>query len=106
MSYDHAWEIFYKAMPCLASPDSSIQDRLLWAWQSQLIVLRIEELPEDLQAEFQKLHDELTSVEPAADEGTLQATIKRLSDEKAFEYVKRVIDMYDSIARREGAAEG
>ena len=96
-----AWERFYEAVRSLASW-GTIQERLANTYICYLGQLDKNELPADIQNNFQNLCMGLTGGKPFRDGSVVKETVSRFTDEEAFEYVEKIIDMYDHITRKEG----
>ena len=98
MSY--TWEKFHAAIETLTGP-GTIKERLGDAFLYSLLMLKPEDLPEHLQSDFQQLCDDLSRVQASGDEGNIKATVKVMSDDEASTHVKKIVSMYDKIARGE-----
>ena len=64
--------------------------------------VRAEDLPEEIQADFNQLSEDLTKIPAVGNEGSAQATVHQMSDERAAEYARKIVEMYDTVAHREG----
>jgi hypothetical protein len=97
LAYDYAQEKFWKAMDALIG-DGSIQHRLAWA-AMELTSLdgRDEELPEDVREEFKAVMRELTKERAVGDEGTIEATTRRLSPEEGVKLARRIFSIYTRL---------
>jgi hypothetical protein len=97
MEYSYVWEKFFGATMSLIG-DGSLKQRLEYAAQS-IIHLKNQDIPEDVKEDVLSLIEDLTSGNPDGDEGRIHATIKRMSDEEARGTAKRILGVYDNIAR-------
>jgi len=88
------WARLYDAIDCLASGKGSIQERVRDAYIYPLAPLRANEFPEELQKEFEMVEKELTK------EGSVAATTKVMSEEKASEIARKIVSIYNKIARK------
>lgn len=93
------WERLYRAVSDLAAGTESVQDRLCSACLA-LSPLKVEEFPEELQADFEALMREMSEREPSGNEGRFKATANFLSNEIAEQMAQKIVDMYDTVARK------
>ncbi|AUX28172.1 MULTISPECIES: hypothetical protein [Sorangium] len=101
MKHGYAWEKLYMTVRILAASDQRLQERLAAAWVHSGIRLSYgvaPDLPEDLQAEYNAIHDALTKVQDP-DQGSVNATCAALSTDEASELVQRIVSLYDSVCR-------
>lgn len=69
----------------------NIQDRLGREFIFQLVPLREEDFPEGwARQEFQNIYKEMTNEKPIGNEGSVMATVKKMTDEKALEIKQRI----------------
>ena len=98
MAYDYAREKFWQAVDTLATSDRSIQERLAGA---ALYLSRLhrpdEDLPEDLREEFKALWHELTKEPAVEDEGTINATTRKLTAEQGKALASQVFSIYTRL---------
>jgi hypothetical protein len=59
--------------------------------------LRPEDLPEDLRHRFKEFASRMTSVEPICDEGSVAATVGKMSTEEAVKLANEVVYMWDAV---------
>ncbi|MEL7405608.1 MAG: hypothetical protein AAFN00_01380, partial [Cyanobacteria bacterium J06558_2] len=71
------------AVRILATSTDRIQERVGDAY-IHLLPLMKDEFPTDLQSDFDKLKQELTKVQPSGTEGSVKATTKVMTDDKAI----------------------
>jgi hypothetical protein len=60
-----------------------------------------EEMPESLQERFATFKHELTKEKAIANEGTVQATTQRMSDEEASKWASEIVSMFIEIVKDE-----
>lgn len=97
MSYHE--EKFALAIEMLACETGSIQERLFNAVVYNNFVMLEGYFPKDnLREVFRDLMNELTKEEPLGNEGSLKATIEKMSSEKASELARKIVDMYWKIS--------
>ncbi len=90
--YFYALEKLDVAVRELTIGTDRIQPRLFSAYLS-FHTLRAADLPEELQVDFQLVHDELTSQKALGDEGRVQATLAKMNDEQASQIAGRIVDL-------------
>ncbi|MCZ6690758.1 MAG: hypothetical protein O7H41_14285 [Planctomycetota bacterium] len=94
----HAWEKFYEGARILAG-EGAQRKRLIDAFTHCISGLRKEEFPSALQNEFEDLMVDVTREEAVGEEGTIQATIMKLSDVEISETIDRVLSLFSDLAR-------
>src|ERR1044071_6612268 len=99
MSRSYAWEKFHAAVSILAAGKRDIRARLHDAYISALMRVEPEDLPEDIRDDFNKIDDELTSVEPVGDEGSAMASVRAMTEDRASEIAEQIVSMFSTIAR-------
>lgn len=92
-SYGHGWELVYKATRRLAIGNSDIKTRLVDAF-IELSGLKKDELPTKLWQKFSSLYDEVTATHAIGDEGSIEASIRKMSDERATEIAGEVFGIF------------
>lgn len=97
MEYSYTWEKFFGATMSLVG-DGPLKERLEYAAQS-IIHLRNQDIPEAVKEDVLSLIEDLTSGNPEGEEGRIRATINRMTDEEAGGTAKRILGIYDNIAR-------
>jgi len=97
MEYGYLWEKFFGATMSLVG-EGSLKQRLEYAAQS-IIDLKNHDIPKDVKEDILSLIEDLTSGNPVGDEGRIHATIKRMTDEEVRDTTKRILGVYDNIAR-------
>lgn len=94
MSLDYAHEKLTIAVEILATSPSDIKDRIETAFNSSIIHIFPEDLPEDLGEKLKNLQNQVTRINAEGNEGTLKATMKTISEEEAFEIAKKILDLF------------
>ena len=95
-----AWEKFHGAMYMIANT-GTIQKRLADAYIYHLKHIHPDALPPEIQADFQKLQTDLTSVQPKAGEDPAVAAAEAMTEAKAYEHIMMIIRMYNTMAKDE-----
>lgn len=93
MEPNYTWERLFKAVFNLVS-SGTIQCRLYYAYDS-LNTLRVEDFPEKLQEDFQKIK--------INNRGIIKEDIENMSEEEANEIAEKILSLYDKVSRRRGA---
>ncbi len=86
-------EKFTNAIDTMATSPKSIQERVGDAYLFNLIHVKTEEVPEEIQAEFDEVKKKLTRVEAVGDEGSVAATTTQMSTNEAIEIAKEILYM-------------
>ena len=97
MKNPYPYEKFYLAVRGMAASPRSIQERIADAYLFNLIHVRTEDLPETIRWRFNTLRDRLTSVEPERDEGTVMATVNKMSTSEAVEIADEILSLADEV---------
>ncbi len=97
----YAWENFHMAIRSLAGL-GTIQERLASAYNLHLIHVAPEELPPEVRELFKQVQEELTKAKAVENVTSVEATVSKMSDEVALDYVDKIITMIDAVARQEG----
>lgn len=97
MEYSYVWEKFFGATMSLVG-EGSLKQRLEYAANS-ILHLKNHAIPKDVEEDVLSLIADLTSGNQDGDEGRIHATIKRMTDEEARGTAKRILGIYDNIAR-------
>ncbi len=87
---------FYSAVLVLAG-DGHIKQRLISAYAENLDDISEEDLPSDLKASFLDLKHELSSVPPVHGEGTVCATVRKMSAEQASSCARKLLALYSGL---------
>jgi hypothetical protein len=102
MSYhvDH----FYAAVSVLAS-HGHIKQRLMRAYEDHLEGINEDELPELVRKPFTELQQDMHRVAPLNGEGTICASVRKMSPEEAGECAVAVVTMYREMIRHSDSAQ-
>jgi hypothetical protein len=99
MSYSYGWEKLHLAVHSLAGLGNQA-DRLVNATAFSLINITPEnDLPIEIQEDFETLMSELTVVKPTGDEGSIRATINTFGEVELTNAIEKIIGFYDTICR-------
>ncbi len=91
MSLSYAHEKFRNAVYTLATHPADIRERPISALVPHIGSVEIEQdIPEDLQDEYQAFWNRVTFGVPISGEGTLQASVREMSDDEAVEVAKLI----------------
>jgi hypothetical protein len=92
LKYAYAIEKFGCALEAMARAPGGPQDGLHDAWMC-FHPVRPDDLPAgELRALFVRIRDDLTCEEPVGNEGTLAATLRKMSDKKAYQLIERIME--------------
>lgn len=94
MGLAYGREKFYQAIDALAASAAPIQKRLVLAATFLIRLKPEEDLPETLHEEFHAVWHELTREQAVGNEGNLEATTRKLTDEDASKLAERIFGMY------------
>lgn len=92
-------EKFSNAVRSMAISPGSIQERIGDAYVYNLMHIKTEEVPEEIQEQFENVKRRLTCVEPASDEGRVAATVRQMSTDEAIEIAKQILHMAHVVRR-------
>ena len=99
MSISYGWEKLHTAVHSLCG-NGSQSERLVSAVVFSLIRIEPkEDLPEELQEEFEEFMKQMISTPAKGDEGTAQATINTLDEMQIKNAIEKIISLYDSVCR-------
>lgn len=79
--------------------DGPIKVRLCEAYDANLAELNVDSLPKDLRAQFDALRGSLTQVAPLNGEGSVAATVRKLSSQEANEHAGRIVQLLIELLR-------
>ena len=95
---------FHAALTVLAG-HGHIKQRLIKAYEENLVEIHDDELPLALQQSFADLRREMHSVSPANGEGAICASVRKMSFDEASEVAGRIVTLYGEIARLRDESE-
>ena len=92
---------FHSAVMVLAG-DGHVKQRLLKAYEENLLSITESDLPGDLKRDFSELKNRMSRVQPTMDEGPACATVRKMSSQEASRCAISVVSMYGEMLRRLG----
>ena len=95
---------FYAAVSVLVG-DGHIKQRLIRAYADNLADVEDDELPLSLQQTFLDLRRRMHRVQPSNGEGTICATVRKMSVREANSCAKLVVELFSELRRRREAME-
>ena len=95
---------FLAAVSVLAG-HGHIKQRLIKAYEDNLVDINEEELPITLKEPFADLKQQMHRVSPLNGEGPICASVRKMSIEQASDCAAVVVSLYDELARRSERAE-
>lgn len=100
---DHV-DRFRAAVKVLAG-HGHIKQRLMKAYEENLVEIQEDELPVALKQDFADLKASMYRVSPSNGEGPICASVRKMSVEEASDYAKTVVELFAAIARQPDAAQ-
>ena len=93
----YLYEKLLSAIGTMATSPRTLQDRLRTAALT-CIAVKEDDLPEgELRDKWNEVQQRLTSVEPTGDEGSLEATLSRMSDEEAHDVAELFWELFSEL---------
>jgi len=89
---------FYAAVSVLAG-HGYIKQRLVKAYEENLAVIEVEDLPIALKQSFADLRHMMSRVDPVKAEGRIRASVRKMSVKEADECAHKIIDLYRDMIR-------
>lgn len=89
---------FHAALTVLAG-HGHIKQRLIKAYEDNLVGIHDDELPIAMRQAFADLRDDMHRVSPLNGEGAICASVRKMSPEEASEIAGRIVDLFAEIAR-------
>lgn len=89
---------FHAALTVLAG-HGHIKQRLIKAYEENLVGINEDELPVFLQQSFADLRRQMHGVSPLNGEGAICASVRKMSVSEACECAALVVDLYGGVAR-------
>ena len=103
MGVDYGWEKFYSAMRYAAASSDSVQRRLAGVIM-QVSLLDRGHFPNDEEwQKFEELIKETTKTPARGDEGTIQATTSKMTEDEASGFLHTAFDIFNQMAWSYGA---
>ena len=90
---------FHAALTVLAG-HGHIKQRLIRAFEDNLVDIHEDELPIAMRQPFADLRHEMHRVTPLNGEGPICASVRKMSLDEASEIAGRIVSLYGEIARR------
>ena len=91
-------ERFHAALTVLAG-HGHIKQRLIKAYEENLVAINDDELPVSMKQAFADLRREMHGVTPLNGEGAICASVRKMSFDEASECAASVVTLYGQIAR-------
>jgi hypothetical protein len=98
-NYGHGWELLYNGTGTLASGKGPIKELLIRAFSFGLLGMLEDELPPDVWQKFSQLMGEVTGEPAVGNEGSIEATVNTLPEDRAAEIASEVFDMFVAVSR-------
>ena len=98
-------ERFHAALTVLAG-HGHIKQRLIKAYEENLVAISEDELPVSMQQSFADLRRQMYGVTPLNGEGPICASVRKMSFDEASECAASVVTLYGQIARSQDGAQG
>jgi hypothetical protein len=95
---DHL-DSFHAALTVLAG-HGHIKQRLIRAFEDNLVDIHEDELPIAMKQSFADLRHDMHRVTPLNGEGPICASVRKMSLDEASEIAGRIVSLYGEIARR------
>ncbi len=95
--YNHV-NRFYAAVSVLAG-HGYIKQRLVKAYEENLAVIEVEDLPIAVKQSFADLRHMMSQGEPVKREGRIRASVRKMSVDEADECAHKMIDLYRDMIR-------
>jgi len=93
---------FHTAVSVLGS-HGHIKQRLINAFEENLAVIEDAELPRPMQRPFAELKQTMSQVDPLNGEGTICASVRKMSGDEANQCAHKIIDLYGEMIRYSSA---
>jgi len=90
---------FHAALTVLAG-HGHIKQRLIRAFEDNLVDIHEDELPIAMRQPFADLRHEMHRVTPLNGEGPICASVRKMSLDEASEIAGRIVSLYGEVARR------
>ena len=97
-------DCFFAAVSVLAG-HGHIKQRLIKAYEDNLVEVTEDELPIDLKEQFTDIKQQMYRVQPLNGEGPICASVRKMSIDEASECASTILSLYDQMARRTETGE-
>jgi hypothetical protein len=101
----HHIDRFFAAVSILAG-HGNIKQRLITAYEGQLEDIVDDELPIAIHQAFADLRFQLHRVAPLNGEGTICASVRKMSSAEASECARSVVEMFREVSRQADDSDG
>ena len=98
----YAWEKGFLAVQGMATSARTIQERVGDAYIYHLVHIREENVSPELFERIEAIGQRLTREKAIGDEGTVAATVAKMSEADAIKIADEIVSIYDEIARGYG----
>jgi hypothetical protein len=114
VSLNYIEEKLFAAVQALATDERPVRQRLLHAYRDSVskVGMFAGDLPEEERQLFDSIVATMTKVEPVGEEGSIEATVKAMSEAEATKVIQKIIMLLQRVtwesatrARQEGRAE-
>ncbi len=95
---------FYAAVTTLAG-DGHIKQRLIRAYQDNLLAIEDDELPIELKEIFAGLKRRMHTVAPLNGEGAIRGSVRKMSAREASDCAESVVYLYRELLRQSDVAQ-
>jgi hypothetical protein len=92
--YSYASEKFGVAVDGMATSPDRIQIRVAHAYIHSIVRLGPLQVPSELRDDLVRLGKRLSSVPPSGDEGSVMATVAKMTEDEAVELAKLIVHMH------------
>jgi hypothetical protein len=97
-------DTLFAAVAVLAG-NGNIKQRLIKAYEQHIADIDSDELPMALTQDFADLRRSMTRVEPMNGEGSVRATVRKMSISEADDCARSVVEIYGETARYGGHSQ-
>jgi hypothetical protein len=104
MNLGYSWQKFHQMVYGLVTSTTPMQQRLIECYRGSLVVLRDEDLPEDLLKDWKAISDALGDIAKTDGAGgTFKDVVRMMGELEAIQLAENIVSLYDQIAQRYGA---
>jgi hypothetical protein len=102
MSIEYGHEQFSTAVYGCVSSTEPLQKRLSTAFMYNLIQLGPDNVPAEVWEELQKLRATVTAVPAVGNEGSIEATTSKMTEEQAAKCLEQIVSMFSDVTEAYG----
>jgi rRNA maturation protein Rpf1 len=95
----YASSLFLKSLRCLIISNDKLQYRLGDAVNYELVHVDSSKLPEEIRDNFNNFMGRMTCVQAEGNEGSIEATVKKMPDEEAVKLADLFLSMYGILIK-------